>query len=229
MGRHREKAESFIVKMGKLFGCPEIAEEVLDIFEPFVKDGEDPIEVAWSMFIELLDAYGILANAFESAWGTNLVFEQGIGMGLTEQDAEDISQKVAMSVWQQIYEYKPRLASWNTWVYAIARNQISNFLRDTAREKGCENIDNLEDELECEDDIDFDETGLAIEDTCKRWIGGYNKTMAKFAAAMLLIYYNWDWMEPHSAEMVGLTGLSKATCRRCWISFVREVKSWKRE
>lgn len=226
MRRHGDDTESIIMSLGELFGYPDIAREVLEEFGDFIKEDQDPLAVSWSMFIELLDAYDVLASAFEKAWEQNNIVGFAISKGMTVQDAEDISQKVAMAAWRQIYGYKPWLASWNNWIFAIARNQIRKFFRDMKKDMECEDYDDLE--IETDDEIEIDKLGIGVRETSISWMRSGNKGMAKFGAAMFLLYHNWDWFEPTSAEMCRITGMSKTSCYRHYHNFIREAKSCER-
>lgn len=53
------------------------------------------------------------------------------GMGMTNQDAEDLSQKVLLKLWKNLpdYEYRPGNCKFRTWLCTVIRSEVYSWLR----------------------------------------------------------------------------------------------------
>jgi len=197
---------------GDLMGQPDIVHEAL---------GETYTEKdAWDVFMCLLDIYDLLHEAFRNAWPDNGVVPFAISKGLTFQDAEDISQKTAAMVWDQFKQFKPYIASWNTWILMIAERQIAKHWRDTEEERDNEAIGNIVQET-----IEIDRPGWSVPIVCNRWIESGDQSRANFARIILMAYYNIEWVPASSTKMARATGVSRKKCLYYFRWFATEVIS----
>ena len=59
------------------------------------------------------------------------IFSLIVRMGMTQEDAEDISQSVLTKVWQKIedFEYNQNRGKFHNWLAAMTRNTVKDFFR----------------------------------------------------------------------------------------------------
>ena len=72
------------------------------------------------------------------------------GMGLSNQEAEDLSQKVLLKLWKKLpdFEYRPGKCKFRTWLCTVIRSVVISEIRSlTSRGKGYQKFkDNTDDE-----------------------------------------------------------------------------------
>lgn len=214
----RPKQRSLVMTVGgDLMGLPQIANEALAESQYF---SGDPDKVAWDIFMYILDRDDLVDEAFENAWPKNGVVPFALSKGLSLQDAEDISQKTARMVWQQFTQFKPYIASWNTWILMIAERQIAKFWRDTEKEKENQGLESVTIE---QGTVEIDRPGWSVPAVCRKWIESEDPDRAQFASVILAVYYNFEWIPPTSSQMARAIGISRSKCHRLFNWFARDV------
>ncbi len=70
------------------------------------------------------------------------------GMGMSNQDAEDLSQKVLIKLWKNLpdYEYRPGSCKFRTWLCTVIRSEVYSWLRSLkSRNKRIESLKEMSD------------------------------------------------------------------------------------
>jgi RNA polymerase sigma factor (sigma-70 family) len=70
------------------------------------------------------------------------------GMGMSNQDAEDLSQKVLLKLWKNLpeYEYRPGSCKFRTWLCTVIRSEVYSWLRSLkSRNKRIESLKEMSD------------------------------------------------------------------------------------
>ena len=73
----------------------------------------------------------------DNSWEDFVLYYKGYifaviqGMGMSNQDAEDLSQKVLLKLWKNLpeYEYRPGSCKFRTWLCTVIRSEVYSWLR----------------------------------------------------------------------------------------------------
>ena len=73
----------------------------------------------------------------DNSWEDFVLYYKGYifaviqGMGMSNQDAEDLSQKVLLKLWKNLpeYEYRPGSCKFRTWLCTVIRSEVFSWLR----------------------------------------------------------------------------------------------------
>jgi hypothetical protein len=217
----REEARPVIETIGgEIFGEPELAENALDDFDHWYKDGNRPSVVAWNVFVYYLDLNSLLEDALNRALKQpNLV--PYLRKFLREEDAEDAAQKAKIAAYRNFKRFRPyQPNSWFGWQYMIARSKKNDLLRKIVPER--DKLVSLTDDSTDVLDIivfgegngdwngnyrsflydrlrkfevytygeDSQERGWSIPIVCEEWMKRSDLRRARFAAQLLLLYHN---------------------------------------
>ena len=73
----------------------------------------------------------------DNSWEDFVLYYKGYifaviqGMGMSNQDAEDLSQRVLLKLWKNLpdYEYRPGSCKFRTWLCTVIRSEVYSWLR----------------------------------------------------------------------------------------------------
>jgi RNA polymerase sigma-70 factor (ECF subfamily) len=86
-----------------------------------------------------IDRYADLVERYQI--GLIIYCERLVG---DRAEAEDIAQTAFIKAYDNIHTFKPDMARFSTWLYRIARNEATDFLRKHHRTQATEDIEELE-------------------------------------------------------------------------------------
>jgi DNA-directed RNA polymerase specialized sigma24 family protein len=219
----------------KQFRQSDVAKEALEIAMDELKPGDDIVQVSFEIFMELLDDYGKLVQAFEAG-----IERLPIGYLLKRvppEDAEDIGQQVSIAAWRSFREFRAmQPGSWDAWLIMISRNKLNNHWQKMYNKERRSNGPLIEfdesNHLMYKDHraIEADRRGWSIREICMDWIEYENEdAKATFAAQILAMYQGQSgWVGPTGTKMckmIGLDGSSGSRSRlyKWWKEFIGEV------
>ena len=87
----------------------------------------------------------------DNSWEDFVLYYKGYifaviqGMGMSNQDAEDLSQKVLLKLWKNLpdYEYRPGSCKFRTWLCTVIRSEVYSWLRSRqSQDRRIENYKN---------------------------------------------------------------------------------------
>ena len=110
-------------------------------------------------------------------------------LGVPERDAPDVAQKVTYGAWTSRATYSPDLAKLDTWLFAIAQRQASNYHQSTwaRRSKLIDPVTAPGHYLRVED---TPEDAAARAQQCRRGIALLDRLFPRHAALLLLREYD---------------------------------------
>lgn len=226
----REEAEPVILTIGgEIFGEPQLAENALEDFDFWYKDGDRPSVVAWKTFVYYME----LDNALEEALNRALAvpdLRKYLLKRLREEDAEDIAQRAKIKAHKYFHNFKPYYPnSWHGWQYMIAKRLAIDFFRVWKVDRVFDLTDATELLPEHEfayfpEGYDPRGDGWAIPVVCEEWMESDNPRKAQFAAQLLLMYHNLaGWNPLYGNRMQEIVGASPSTLHFWFSEFSQEV------
>jgi RNA polymerase sigma factor (sigma-70 family) len=93
----------------------------------------------------------------DNSWNDFVFYYRGYifaviqGMGLSNQDAEDLSQKVLLKLWKNLpeYEYRPGTCKFRTWLCTVIRSEVYSWFRSKkSQDKRIESLKQITDDDE---------------------------------------------------------------------------------
>ncbi|MGE5544517.1 MAG: RNA polymerase sigma factor, partial [Bacillota bacterium] len=121
---------------------------------------------------------------------------------LHKQDTEDLVSEVFLKVARNIFSYNPQKAKFNTWIFTIARNTLTDYFR---RRQRTVPLDECDAELTR---IDYAEQYEAIEDDERRMVYQALMRLDSSSRQVLALKY---FGELSNREISKLTGINEST------------------
>lgn len=112
----------------------------------------------------------------DNSWEDFVLYYKGYifaviqGMGMNNQDAEDLCQKVLLKLWKNLpdYEYRPGSCKFRTWLCTVIRSEVYSWLR--SRQSQDRRIENYKNDLD-DDSFSVPEIEKIAENEWKDHIG----------------------------------------------------------
>ena len=222
-----EKAHRVLQVVGaEQFRQPVVAEEALEIAIEELEPGQDLIRVSFEIFMELLDDYGLLIQAFSA--GIERIPFRYLLSRVPRDDAEEVAQIARISAWKSFRNFVALTPnSWSAWLFMITKRKLNSHFSDMYSDAELFEFYDIHPSTT----VETDKRGWSIPEICTDWIETVPEDeKAAFAAQLLAMYQGQSgWVGPTGTRMCTLIGLDKSAGSRTklyrwWRQFIVEVE-----